>query len=179
MKQIQLRDEVEPWDIELEQPKKPKKKNPERGFTTELGHSFREAGAFFYKIADLPHFTGMKTRFDIAKPFDAIAIFNGKAVAIEAKSLRKYQAFGIRHLRDCQVKALDEVVDEGGGIAIVCVNIRQKTPHINRLIIFDWQTWRVRLKAGSIKKKEMLRLPYITGWKGRFILTTWLGKVPT
>ena len=178
-----LRDEVYPEDLtDVEQealgPRKKRPRPRERSFLTELGHSFREAGAFFYKIPDQPHFEGQQTRFDVDKPFDAVVAHDGVAVAIEAKSLRKYEAFGHRHMRACQITALDDWTDRGCQ-AFVFINVRQKTPYFNRLVILDWAAWRTRLSQRSITKRELTVLPYIIGKKERFGIATWLKTIHT
>jgi len=162
------------WLAEEIEPKKRKAKPRERSFLTELGHSFTQAGAFWFKIPDLPHFKGSQFRFDAEKPFDAFASYMGLAIAIEGKSLRDYEAFGVSQLRQCQVDGLDRFVDEGNGLGFVMINVRQKAV-FNRLIILDWSEHRSRLtKHGSIKKAELTAMPFIDGFKGRYDLTPWL-----
>ena len=57
----------------------------ERIFLTELGKSFKAEGAFWFKIPDSPIHAGMKTRFTVSKPFDALVIKEGSPIAIEGK----------------------------------------------------------------------------------------------
>lgn len=172
------------WLAEEIEPKKSKPKPRERSFLTELGHSFVDAGAFWFKIPDLPHFKGSQFRFDAEKPFDAFACYMGLAMAIEGKSLREYEAFGVSQLRQCQVDGLDCFLDNGGGASFVMINIKLKatlgTHRSNRLLILDWSEHRDRLKKhGSIKKAELMDMSYIEGSKGRFDLRPWLTSLTT
>ncbi len=126
----------------------------EREFLTELRKSFEREGVFFYKIADAPHFDGMRSRFDKPKPF-----------AIEAKYIPRYRAFGVGALRDCQVDGLNSV-EKSGGESFVFLNVRGKgRGRVNRLIIFEWSKFRVR---ANLKKAELESLPYIEAVGGLF-----------
>jgi hypothetical protein len=139
-------------------------------FNTEIVRSVNGMDGWAYKIPDMPHFAGSLFRFDKEKPFDIVAcLFGGEFIAIEGKQMKKYQAFGHRHMRDCQIKALD-VIGRLGGAAYVFLNIRQKTPYINRLIVFEWPDPILGTPTKSYKKKELLAMPYVTGKKGLFNL---------
>jgi hypothetical protein len=158
-------------------PKKRKRsRKRERVSLTELKHSFEDQGAFFLKIADLPHFPGAKFRFDMEKPFDAFVCHRGTSIAIEAKTLKTYAAFGSQ-IRSSQIKGLDSFV-AAGGCGFIFLNIRSKKPRINRLLIFDWSEWGRDFSNGwTMKKKELECQPFITGSKGRFDLAAWLKTV--
>lgn len=158
-------------------PKRPKRsRKRERVFLTELRHSFEERGAFFLKIADLPHFSGAKMRFDLEKPFDAFLSYKGIPIAIEAKTLKSYSAFGSQ-IRPSQIKGLDKFV-AAGGRGFIFVNIRSARPRLNRLLIFDWATFGRDFSDGwTMKKKELMCEPFITGTKGRFDLEAWLKTI--
>lgn len=152
--------------------KKKKRKKREQVFLTELKRSFTGYGSFFYKIADMPHM-GLGTRFDLDKPFDAFVVSKSVAIAIEAKSMKSYAAFG-RQIRSSQIKGLNKFTRHGGR-GFVFLNIRSGTPRINRLIIFDWMDIKDRVMRGqSIKKKELESLPYIDGHKKRFNIRKWM-----
>lgn len=148
----------------------------ERIFTTELGHSFRERGAFFHKIMDMPHFQGAQFRFDIKKPFDVFACYLGIPIAIECKSITKFQKFGIKNLRPNQVIGL-EAFSNAGGSAFVFLNVRRRASiddaisHTNRLYIFEWKELRAK---EAYSKAELLTLPHIVGRKQRFNLDEFL-----
>ena len=153
------------------------KVNRERKFITELKKSFAmHSQTFFHKISDMPHFAGMTSRFDMEKPFDAFAIYSGMGIAIEAKSFKDYQAFGMRHLRPCQEKGLT-AVHAAFGHAYVFLNVRRNSnkslqvKRVNELYIFEWEWLFLRLSKSSIKKKELEDLPSITGKKGVFDLS--------
>lgn len=167
------------WLAEEIEPRKRKAKPRERSFLTQLGHSFREAGAFFYKIQDLPHFAGSQFRFDAEKPFDAFAAYQGFAMAIEGKSLRDYEAFGVSQLRQCQVDGLNLFQDNGASFVMINVKVKKTTidgtAKMNRLLILDWREHGERLvKHSSIKKAELAAMPYIECVGERFDLRPWL-----
>ncbi len=142
-------------------------------FNTEVVNSLKKMTAWPYKIPDMPHFPGAKFRFDREKPFDIVALVlrtRPMFVAIEGKQLKSYQAFGYRHMRPCQIEALNHIFHLGG-IAYVFLNIRQKKPYINRLIAFEWPNARLSSPhEPSYKKHELLEMPYITGKNGLFNL---------
>jgi len=146
-------------------------------FNSEVVRSLNEVElCWAYKIPDMPHFAGAHFRFDREKPFDIVCFHDGDGVAIEGKQLKKYQAFGHRHMRECQIEALDRII-ETGSRAMVFLNIRQKTPYINRLIVFEWPDDVLRNPKMSYKKKELLKMPYVTGKHGRFPLRDWFPLV--
>lgn len=162
-----------------EVPKRPKRsRKRERVFLTELRHSFEERGAFFFKIADLPHFAGAKFRFDLEKPFDAFLSYRGIPIAIEAKTLKSYAAFGSQ-IRPSQIKGLDRFV-AAGGLGFIFVNIRSGKPRLNRLLIFDWSKWGRDFSDGwTMKKAELECEPFLTGKNKRFDLAPWLTTLTT
>lgn len=135
----------------------------EKQFLTQLKASFQERGAFFFKIPDMPHFEGAKFRFDIPKPFDAIAQFAGQAFAIEAKVTTKIKAVGLRDLRQCQIDGLNEW-QRTGGKGFVFVYIWQQGRReiglsaVYRVYIFPWEEFKA---AGRYTKAELLALPHI------------------
>lgn len=141
----------------------------ERQFLSQLGASFRERKAYFFKIPDMPHFAGAQFRFDIQKPFDAFACWAGIPIAIEAKVIEDFRKFGIKSLRPNQIAGLD-AWSRSGGRAFVFLNVwRQARSHdrkgrplaqsrVNRLYVFDWET----LKAKeSFSKPELFSLIHI------------------
>lgn len=153
-------------------------KKIEQKFLTEFKKSMEEAAAlnevpfFWYKIPDQPHIGTM--RFDSPKPFDAICISNGNALAIEAKAFDKWKAFSLRDIRDSQIEGLTKF-DEAGGASIVLLNVRiaadkaKEIKYENRLYVFNWRGLHYRLQDSSITAKELREeLPYIEGSKGRF-----------
>lgn len=153
--------------------KKVKMTKKESQFLTELRKSLEREGVFFHKITDLPQsWTRNTLRFDKPKPFDAFASIWGTAVAIEAKVIPKYQAFGLGQLRDSQMRGLQAMTDSGGK-AFVFLNVRGNgRGRLNRVIIFNWETF-ARRKT-SIKKRELETLPYIESKKGLFDLRKWV-----
>jgi hypothetical protein len=147
----------------------------EKVFLTELRDSFVKYDAFFHKISDSFHGPGSAMRFDIPKPFDVFVAFQGTPMAIEAKVLRKYEAFGVRHLRDCQQEGLDSFARHG--TSWVFLNIRHSgdkmnnIKRINRLLIFNWEWLK---KEGTVKKVDLLEWPFIDKAGGVFPLGDWL-----
>ena len=148
-------------------------------FITEVKRSIFAYGGWAYKLSDMPQSMIRGARFNPEKPFDLACCINGKFVGVECKQLKKYEAFGLRHIRETQIRGLDGILD-GLGRAFVFVNIRQQadkkkgTSRLNRLIIFDWDVWRNRWKIGTSKKEEMLKMPFITGAKGYFPIDKWV-----
>jgi hypothetical protein len=128
-----------------------KKVRPESKFLTRVKKSFEVVGAFFYKIPDLPHYKGQKTRFDIEKPFDAFAMWAGVGMAIEGKYLRDYEAFGLRNVRYCQEQGLNKYA-AAGGKSFVFLGIK------DRLLIFDWEEMG---KEFRFTKKQLMQIPYL------------------
>jgi hypothetical protein len=144
----------------------------ESRFLSELRLTFiNEYNCFWYKIPDLPVYAGMKTRFNVSKPFDAVLLAQGKPIAIEAKYLADYGSFGPKNLTASQVEGLCDW-QAAGGEAYVFLNIRRKQDkernltRLNRLLIFDWTALRVR--TSNYSKQEMLSFPFVEGFKGQF-----------
>lgn len=150
----------------------------ESEFLTELKHSFRERGAFFFKIPDMPHFAGSKAHFDIKKPFDAFGAWQGQAFAIEAKVMKDWTKFGIKNLRQNQIDGLN-AWEKAGVPGFVFVQLRRQRraknaqSPINRLYIFSWKEIK---EKGSWSKAEMVaRGRYLPRYKGSLGLKAKLG----
>jgi len=137
---------------------------------TEIVNSIKAAGHWAYKIPDFPQSMIAGSRFNPEKPFDIVAFIAGRAVAIEGKQFKKYQAFGERHMRPSQLEEFNRIVDRDAGRAFVFLNIRQPRPRLNRLLIFDWKNLRERFKDGSIKMRELEAQQYLEGRKKLFNL---------
>lgn len=142
----------------------------EQHFATEVIRSLRHVGFWAWKIPDAPITKELLkiTRFTAAKPCDIIAclptgvISDGLFVAIECKQFKKWKAFSVRDMRPAQIEQLSAIEDHGGS-CWVFLNIRIKSPHDNRLIIFEWAELRHRFleKKESIKAKELQARHYI------------------
>lgn len=160
------------------EPRKSRKKNREREFLTNLKGEFEEHGCFWHKISDSPIFAGMRSRYTDAKPFDAFTVFKGVPVAIEAKYLPEYKAFGINSLRDSQRDGLQDFINAGGR-GFVFLNIRRvadrehQTGRLNRLLIFEYE--QLVDYGRNLKKKELEQWPYLECHKKRFMIGGWLG----
>jgi len=142
-------------------------------FLTEVKHSFNDVGCYAYKIPDMPSGFVTGFRFNPDKPYDMVVGLKGDFAAIEGKLLKKFEAFGMRHIRDCQIKGLDEVVSTGNR-AYIFLNIRvsgdkeKRIKRANRLLVWEWENFKERCKDGTIKKKELEAWPHIVGSKKRF-----------
>lgn len=140
----------------------------ESNFNTEIVRSLKALKIWSYKIADSPTSWTMKaTRFTPDKPCDIIACVDGRFVAIESKQIKKFEAFGMRHLRDVQIANLDHV-ERCGGRSFVFLNIRikavkGKTKHENRLIIFPWDEFKALCMEGSIGKGALETMDFLQG----------------
>jgi penicillin-binding protein-related factor A (putative recombinase) len=135
----------------------------EAQFNTELVNSLKYWGAWAHKIPDLPASMAAGLRFTPDKPCDVVGGY-GKFFAIESKQIKKFEAFGMRFLRDSQIKELNSIIERGNR-AFIFLNIRikavkGKVKRENRLVIFDWKEFR-ELKE-TIKKADVEKLPYIT-----------------
>jgi len=145
-------------------------------FNSEIVGSLRDFGFWAYKIPDFPQSMIRGSRFNPEKPFDIVGMISEIGVAIEGKQMRKFEAFGIRHMRPSQIAEFDFMVDNSAARAFIFLNIRQKADKVagsqyeNRLIILEWSEIRDRLKKESIKKKEIEGLPFIQGKNSRFNL---------
>ena len=79
-------------------------------FVSELIRSFKRQNCWAYKIADMPHYPGSHTFFDIAKPFDVFCITSGSlAIPIECKMLKTWSAFSLSKMRPSQIKTADQL----------------------------------------------------------------------
>lgn len=162
--------------------KSPKRRNKEREFLIELKHSFAESGAFWYKIPDSPIFAGMQSRFTDPKPFDAIALYKGIPIAIEAKFIPDFKAFGIKSLRPSQIEGLDKW-STAGGLSYVFLNIRRPADksagikRINRLLIFEYDELKIMEK--NYRKKEIENYHGVDGFKKRFDLNLFFAPMDT
>ncbi len=156
----------------------------EKVFNTEIKNSLVALGWWAYKIPDLPMGKdnakkGKKKfkpiRFNLPKPFDIIATIDGLSVAIEGKMIKKFQAFGMRDLRESQIENLEKQI-KAGGQAFVFLNIRGMIDgrRENRCLYFKYEALK---KDVTIRKSELLQYPYITGEKGLFDLAGFCREV--
>lgn len=124
-------------------------------FCTSIKKAFKKEGHFYFKMPDSPS----AKRFMIAKPFDSIACVNGTSVAIEAKALKGYQAFGMRHLRPNQVEGLEKH-SQSKGISIVILEVHAGRGDY-RCLFWEWKQFKYACLNGSIKKKDLEAKPFI------------------
>jgi penicillin-binding protein-related factor A (putative recombinase) len=136
----------------------------ESKFNSELINSLDHWGAYAYKIPDLPASMTMGLRFVAEKPCDIIGGYHGKFFGIESKQIKNFEAFGLRHLRESQIRHLTDMVKRGNR-AFVFLNIRiaavkGKTKRENRLVIFDWADFSKMTE--SLKQKDVMALSYLS-----------------
>ena len=150
----------------------------ETKFLTELKQSFNEQGCFAIKIGDTPMASGL--RFTTQKEFDMVVCIKCMYVAIEAKFLGSFSAFGKNKMRDHQIEYLDKVVDAGGE-AFVFLNVRFKgekdkgIKRTNKCFIFQWDALKEYWQDyGTIKKKDLELMMGIDGAKQRYDLSEFI-----
>ena len=139
----------------------------ESDFNAEVVRSLKAHNGWAYKLGDIPASITAGLNFVPEKPCDILGGYKGKFVAIEGKQFKKFQAFNINHLRPSQIKAMKEMT-AAGLRGFIFLNIRIKAikgeqSHENRVIIFDWKEWGQRIEENSIKQKELMALPFISG----------------
>lgn len=161
------------WLAEQDMVAAKKKSKPESKFLTKVKKTFEKHDAFFHKIPDLPHYKGQKTRFDIEKPFDAFAIWDGVPMAIEGKYFREYSSFGLRNIRFCQEKGLNRYA-QAGGRSFIFLGVG------DRLLIFDWREIGHDFRY---TKKQLMGVPYYK-WDSKQgiylgLKNTWMKKIKT
>lgn len=150
-------------------------------FSSEIMRSLREANVWCYKIPDNPtSWTMAKTRFTAEKPCDIVASVSGRAVLLELKQIKKWQAFGKTQIRGSQFIHLTEAI-KSGARCFILLNVRIKPNGLskreNRLIVFDWEQWGPYFLEHTVKAKDLIGHEYIQGSKGRFDLTTFLDRI--
>jgi len=147
-------------------------------FTSDVIRSLKRCGAWSYKIMDSPtSWTMHITRFTADKPCDILGMYAGRFFAIENKQIKKWTKFGLENMRASQIRELENITRLGGE-AFVLLNVRIKArkakgrakawKHENRLIVFDWITFKNKgtysideLKAlGFIKQELKDRKPF-------------------
>jgi penicillin-binding protein-related factor A (putative recombinase) len=138
----------------------------ESTFTTAFLKSFNEHGGIFvHKISDMPHFQGMRTRFDAKKPFDVFLIYDGVPVAIEIKTNKgNFPALPMSRLADHQQEALTSFANAGGKSYVVLNVFRSPSagvPRINGYMFWEWHELEGRTE--SIKKAELLEKEFYEG----------------
>lgn len=149
----------------------------EAQFNTDVVNSLRDAGAWAYKIPDVPVSQTYGMRFTPRKPFDIIACYSGQVFAIEGKFKRDFSGFSLKALRPSQVANLN-AIEKAGGWPFVFLNIRTKNGakpfgRANRLYILPWKWFKEKQLIG---KAEFLagKIPYIEGRKNRYEMQSFL-----
>lgn len=112
-------------------------------FTTNFGKSFEEAGGFFHKIADMPHFGGSNFRFDRKKPFDLIINYLGVVFVAEIKSIPRPKSFGIKNLLPHQIEGLNSW-ERNGGKSFVILHISEFFTGKNVCMLFPWAEFKLK-----------------------------------
>lgn len=145
-----------------------------RGKETELTRkvlrdSIRALGGWLYKI---PDDTSGKTG---KRPFDCVACFEGRFIAIEVKHENRYKAFGIDSkdpFSDHQIENL-QFVQAAGGIALAALIVRAYGQ--NRLYL--WHIDELQALGRNYTKKELMDdVPFLLPVKGVYDITPWLRR---
>ena len=130
-----------------EEIKKPSSKaKPEGEHTTSLIKGLHKIGAFAYKIPDPVGSYKVNPR-----PFDVIACYQGKSIAIECKWIKQPKAFGMSSLRPVQINGLNKH-QESGGLSLVVLFLKYR--HKINMLVWDWQEFKNH--NGTYKKYELL-----------------------
>lgn len=147
-------------------------------FLTEIVNSFKDHDCYAFKIPDMP--TSMMFRFNPDKACDIVVGYGRGFLGVEGKMSKKFEAFGMRHVRESQQGHLDDMVRTNNE-AYIFLNVRisgDKTKGVkreNRLIMFPWAEFKIHEEEfGSYKQKEIMAMPYVKGSKKRFDLTEFL-----
>lgn len=149
-------------------------------FQSEVVKSLQTAGAWAWKITDHPvSMIQGSFRYTPEKPFDIVAMHDGRGIGIECKQMRKYQGLKLEDFRQSQIDNLTEIAKKEAGGAYAFINIRitmkKGSPGINRLVIFPWHLLLDRFeKAGPLQAEFFRQAKGIDGKKGLFELSKWL-----
>ena len=96
-----------------------KRRRVESTFLTELAHSAKAVGAWWYKIPDT-----RGQRFVLPKPFDALLAYKNRVVAIEAKAHTRPGVWPLSTVEAHQLDNLEAVANEGNCVALVVLLVR-------------------------------------------------------
>lgn len=152
----------------------------EQKFLTKIGNWFRDAGWHWFKIPDM--IPGELTHFNVSKPYDAYCYKQPHFIAVEGKHLNGFRTFGIKDLRDSQVKGLTDA-EKAGGRAYVMLNIScqrllKRTREIvsmDRCFIFPWKEFRAK---GSYSPDELREYEFaINAQRGSYDLTIFINSL--
>lgn len=80
-------------------------------------------GSHFYKIPDLPRFSGETYTFAAVRPYDCYLLFAGKFYAQELKIMKAPASFPISRVAEHQLQYLFEV-EKNGGSSFLVINYR-------------------------------------------------------
>lgn len=134
----------------------------EAKFQKELKESFSEIGMIAYKFFDLPVSALRGLQYVPEKPSDFV-VFDGKtAFLVECKQIKKYESFGMRQMRPGQIRELNRITNSGG-LGFVFLNVRIKSPHENKILIWEWSEFKSSCQTfgpfdiGELKAAEGLR----------------------
>lgn len=141
----------------------------EKNFVSDIMHSLNQMpGLTAYKIPDAPVFEGQKTRFSPTKPFDIVADYCGKFIAIECKMFKEYKAVSLGLFRrqkegvikNCQLTNLLR-----HECCYVFINIFVPR-EMNKLIILNRSDIKHIIDGHTIRKKELEEFEYVESKKG-------------
>lgn len=135
--------------------------------TTSLIKGIRAAGGVAWKIPD-----PVGCYKTVERPFDVFGGYQGRLLAIECKWMNKPAAFGLRHLAEHQIKALNDCHKIGAKCFVVLFTKFEKRIH---MLVYRWETFRKLTKSHS--KDSMLTAigrGASTKKRGNAFSATWL-----
>ena len=137
-------------------------------FQTEFKKNLEMQGFLIYKFYDIPG-----NRFTLQKPFDFIAIKNGKYFAFELKQIKSWKKITKKDfIRGKELKN-DEIknnwllcnqaqnldaVELNGGSSFIVINIRINSPRVNEVVFIEWQQAKRILNNNELTKDYLLNL---------------------
>jgi penicillin-binding protein-related factor A (putative recombinase) len=133
------------------------KSKTEQIFQGEIKQSLEKlypGNSWYYKIPDMPVFSGNKARFTPKKPFDLIFGILGWGFAVETKVHKKNTAWPFSSVSEHQIKGLLDA-NKAGLTPIIMLNWRvgRGKERINKIITIHIESF-IELKNTS-KRKSM------------------------
>lgn len=141
----------------------------EKDFHPIIVKSLISRGHWAYKIPD--DMGG--GAFALNRPFDLFASVHQKAVAIEVKLFKGYQAFKKRHFQEHQITSLSEFKGRSFVFLIIW------KPRDTRLLIFDWQYLCPIINREGFSKGELEEFTFVNCFKKDFALENFCRSLET
>ena len=137
----------------------------ESNFQGEFKKCLSLSGYWITKFADV-----VGGRFTLQKPFDFIAVKDGRPFAFELKMVKKYQAIKPRdfirgkELKDPEIKAnwllcnqassLD-AFELAGGVSYLVINVRNRELRLNEVVFLRWPFARKMIVEGELTAEKL------------------------